>query len=309
MKKILIYRNASLGDFIVSLPALNIIKKKNPNTKLFFASLISKKKNFVRPDNIPLKKKLIDKFIFFEYGKINFYNFCKNIKKKNFSKIYYLNAYVSKKKLLRDYLIFNFLGIKKKIGFEYEKFNYEKFNETYYLCRRVKKNLKNTDLSLKGYLLLKKNIINNKYITISFGGKNPLKKWSQKNWKNLIMSITTEIPNIKIVIVGSVYEFKIAKNLAKAKPGKIINLCNRTNIADLINVIGNSSYHISHDDGTMHIASTFNKKSTSIFGKSTAEKGRWFPKNPNLKIFYNDNVNNINCEFVKAKVIKDIKKI
>ena len=59
----------------------------------------------------------------------------------------------------------------------------------------------------------------------------------------------------------------------------------------------------------MHIASTFNKKSTSIFGKSTAEKGRWFPKNPNLKIFYNDNVNNINCEFVKVKVIKDIKKI
>ena len=76
---------------------------------------------------------------FFEYGKINFFKFCKTIKK-NFYKIYYLNSFSSKIKLLRDYFIFSLVGIKNKIGFKYQELNYEKFNETYYLCKRVKKN-------------------------------------------------------------------------------------------------------------------------------------------------------------------------
>lgn len=59
----------------------------------------------------------------------------------------------------------------------------------------------------------------------------------------------------------------------------------------------------------MHIASTFQKKGISIFGKSTGEKGRWFPQNPFLKIFFNNDVNKINYNMVKKKVIKDIKSI
>ena len=46
-----------MGDFIVSLPAINIIKNINPNSKIYFASQISKKIAFVRPDTIPIKKK------------------------------------------------------------------------------------------------------------------------------------------------------------------------------------------------------------------------------------------------------------
>lgn len=66
---------------------------------------------------------------------------------------------------------------------------------------------------------------------------------------------------------------------------KIINLCGNTNIRQLFDIIDSSKYHISHDDGTMHIASTFKKKGIAIFG-ITSEKGRWFPSNSNQKIFY-----------------------
>ena len=308
MKKILIYRNCSLGDFIVSLPAINLIKKLYPNSKIYLASQVSKKISYVKPNQIPLKKKIIDRFIYFEYGKINFLNFIKDIKKNRFDKVYYLNAFTSKKKLIRDYLIFSFLGIKNKAGFEFEKFNYQRFNETYYLCKRVKKKLNNNDISIKGYLDdIKSN--KKKFITISFGGKNPLKIWNSRNWEKLITYIIEIIPNIKIIIVGSKNEYNQAEKLKIKEPKNIINLCGKTNIKKLVNVIGNSNYHISHDDGTMHIASTFQKKGVSIFGKSTAEKGRWFPQNPYLKIFFNNNVNNINLSIVKKKVIEDIKSI
>ena len=298
-----------MGDFIVALPAVNIIKNINPNSKIYFASQISKKIAFVRPDTIPIKKKIIDEFIFFEYGKINFFNFCKTIKKKKFCKIYYLNSFSSKIKLLRDYFIFSLVGIKNKIGFKYQELIYEKFNETYYLCKRVKKKLNDKDVLVEGYLIYKKNNNNKKYVTISFGGKHPLKKWKLKNWEKLILFITSSIPRIKILIVGSLNEYKFAEKLSKKKPKTIVNLCNKTSIKQLVQVIGQSSYHISHDDGTMHIASTFSKKSVSIFGKSTAPKGKWFPRNPNLKIFYKDKVNDINLSIVKKKVLKDIKSI
>ena len=206
-----------MGDFIVSLPAINIIKNINPNSKIYFASQISKKNAFVRPDTIPINKKIIDEFIFFEYGKINFFKFCKTIKKKNFYKIYYLNSFSSKIKLLRDYFIFCLVGIKNKIGFKYQELNYEKFNETYYLCKRVKKKLNDKDVLIEGYLIDKKKNNKKKYITVSFGGKHPLKKWKQKNWEKLIMFIASSIPKIKIVIVGSLNEYKFAEKLSKKK--------------------------------------------------------------------------------------------
>ena len=81
MKKILIYRNCSLGDFIVSLPAINLIKKINPNSKLYLASQIRTNMAYVKSNSIPLNKNLIDKFIYFKYSVKYFFNFLNKIKK------------------------------------------------------------------------------------------------------------------------------------------------------------------------------------------------------------------------------------
>ena len=53
-------------------------------------------------------------------------------------------------------------------------------------------------------------------------------------------------------------------------------------------IINKSKFHISHDDGTMHVASIFNKKSIAIFSTLTV-RFRWFPDNKNLNIFYPKN--------------------
>lgn len=308
MKKILIYRNCSLGDFIVSLPAINIIKNLNPNSKIYFATLTDKKIGHVNPDQIPLRKKLIDKFIFFNHNFFDFYKFLKTIKQENFSKIYYLNDFVSKKKMFRDYLIFHFLSIKNKFGFIFKKPNYSNHNETFHLCKRVKKKINLKNISLKNFLKFN-NYKFSKYLTISFGGKNHLKKWNSKNWENLIINIIKFKPKLKIVVLGSKNESKIINSMKISTHKNIVDLCGKTDIKKLINIIASSSYHISHDDGTMHIASTFYKKSVSIFGKSTAVKGKWFPKNPNLKIFYKDKINEIKLSLVKKKIFFDLKNL
>ena len=83
-------------------------------------------------------------------------------------------------------------------------------------------------------------------------------------------------------------------------------MCGKTDIVRLFEIIASSQYHISHDDGTMHIASAFKKKGIAIFG-ITSEKGRWFPLNFNQKIFYpRKNIDEIKVEEVFDIVYKNL---
>ena len=318
MKKILIYRNCSLGDFIVSLPAIKMIKNQNPNSKIYLASQKKKDVGYVKPNLIPLKKKIIDKYIFFEHNFFSFIKFLKIIKRNKFDKIYYLNGFwsnsflyklISSMRLKRDFLIFWLVGIKEKYGFELKKYNYDIFNETYYLCKRVNDKVKKNDISLTN--LIKKNINNKqkKFITISLGGRNPKKIWKIDYWEILIKAISKSFPYLSIKIIGSKNEIDSAERIRKINKIKIINMCGKTNISALFNIISFSKYHISHDDGTMHIASCFQKYGVAIFGK-VAEKGKWFPSNSNQKIFFPKlNVNDTKPNRVFKVVFKDLQKL
>ena len=73
MKKILIYRHCSLGDFIVSLPAIKQIKNKFPNSKIYLACSVIKKTGYVKPHFVPIKKDIISEFIYFANFLRNFF--------------------------------------------------------------------------------------------------------------------------------------------------------------------------------------------------------------------------------------------
>tara|TARA_B110000261_G_scaffold161581_1_gene203299 strand:+ start:269 stop:1210 length:942 start_codon:yes stop_codon:yes gene_type:complete len=307
-KKILIYRHCSLGDFILALPAIKMIKDKNPDSQIFLAGQKINDIGYIKANLIPLKIKIVDRYIFFDYNFLSILRFLKVVRKNKFDKIYYLNKIISNKRLVRDFLIFTLLGIKKKIGFDQIKYNYKKFNETYYLCKRVNKNIKKTDISLKGFIQ-KKNNNKKKYITISMGGRNFKKVWNIKYWMKVIKAITNCYPYLMIKVVGSINEVASADKIVKINRSKIINTCGKTNINALFNVIGNSQYHISHDDGTMHVASCFQKHGVAIFGK-LSEKGRFYPSNYNQKIYFPKNsVNDTKPNNVTKFILKDLKKI
>ena len=62
MKKILCFRNSKLGDYLISIPALKLIRKKYPNCKIYYLLV---KNNFM--PNLPKiieNKKIVDEFIF-----------------------------------------------------------------------------------------------------------------------------------------------------------------------------------------------------------------------------------------------------
>ena len=314
--KILIYRVSSLGDFIHSTPAIKLIKQNNPGSKIYFSSQKKDSVGFVTPDLLPFKKKIIDEFIF--YNRDNYLSllfFFTKIFRKKFDKLYYLTEFTTKSKEKRDYLFFKMCRIKEMYGFnlkgkntDEERSNYIKYSETYYLCKTVNKYIKPNQISYSDIFCKKKNT-NEKYITISMGGRNIKKTWQFKNWEILIKKILNKFPNLKIKIVGSKNEISNANIICKINNKQIANMCGKTTVKSLFKLINSSQYHISHDDGTMHVASVYNKPGAVIFGL-TAPKGKWFPLNKKQKIFYpKKNINETNPEIVFNKISSDLKKL
>ena len=206
-------------------------------------------------------------------------------------------------------------GIKKMYGFNLkgkktksERFNYSKFNETYYLCQTIDKNIKKNQISYSD-LFKKKKKINDKYITISMGGRNIKKTWRFENWEILIKKIVNQFPILKIKIVGSKNEITDANIICKINNKQIINMCGKTDVKSLFRLINSSQYHISHDDGTMHVASVYSKPGAVIFGL-TSPKGQWFPLNKRQKIFYpKKNIDEFKPNYIYKKIYHDLKNL
>ena len=122
MKKILIFRHASLGDFIVGIPAITIIRKKFSNHKIYYLSTGHTEPGAVNPGTILDNNKLIDEFIYINKKDTSFFGLIKlmiKLRKYQFAKFFYLNQTVTqtrkvkKLNILRNLLFFSLCKIKK----------------------------------------------------------------------------------------------------------------------------------------------------------------------------------------------------
>jgi len=308
LKKILIYRTCSLGDFINTAPAIKLLKKKYPNSLFYFVCQKRRSVGYVYPNLLPFKKKIIDKYIFFENNFLGIGKLFYKLKNLKLDLIYNFNEFSTLYRAKRDFIFFKSTGARKLIGFKNKDFNYKNNNETYHLCKIVKKNIKKSEISFSG-IFEKVSKTNKKYITISMGGRNPEKSWNNRNWKSLVQIIVKKFPNLKIKLVGTINDIDNANNITKISKNYITNMCGKTSVKSLFKLINLSAYHISHDDGTMHVASTFNKPGAVIFGL-TSHKGKWKPMNNKLRIFYpKKNINETKPDDVFKRIFIDLKKI
>ena len=282
MKKILCFRNSKLGDYLISIPALVLIRKKNPNCKIYYLTSRSK---FYK--NLPKKlgkKLIIDEFIFYENNFKSIIRLFFKLRSLEIQKFYYLQEKSNLYRELRDFIFFFLINIKKRYGFFTKKKNYKKFSETMQITGRVDKKITKKQIKLFSKISLIKEtpLYKFNYITISIGGFSQKKIWEMKNWSILIKLILSNY-NFKIVILGTKEDIDSARYLSLIDKKKIFSLCGKTNIEQLLNLIKFSKIHITNDNGSMHISSLFSKKSICLFNNHDPE-GKWYPLNDNATI-------------------------
>jgi lipopolysaccharide heptosyltransferase II len=295
MKKILIINPFGIGDVLFTTPVIKAIKDSLPNATISYWC-----NERVKP--VLENNKNIDKVFALSRGDIK--KIYSRSKLEGVYKSFSLLQSIKKEKfeLAFDFsldhrysLLSKFIGIKKRIGFNYknrgmfltDKIDIDGYNNKYvveyYLDLlkfiNIKPKIYDLDLSVSEHSKTKsKNILdklgvndNDLLIGIAPGagaswGKDAcLKHWTASKFVELADKIIKDY-NAKILILGDESERYIADTIVKETSEELIDLVGKTSLEELISIISNIDILIANDGGTLHIAVALGKKTISFFG-------------------------------------------
>lgn len=95
----------------------------------------------------------------------------------------------------------------------------------------------------------------------------PAKRWPEKYFAQLAQYFY-EI-GFEVWIFGSDKDFEVGNNIAKQTKAKCVNLCGKTNLNDVIYLLGFSNLVISNDSGLMHISCALEVPVVAIYGSTS----------------------------------------
>ena len=292
---IFIFKVGSLGDSIVSLPAIRKINDyyggelhfitNKPSEGVISAWEVYKLTNYFK-----------DCFEF-EYSLKSIIRLRKFIQKEKGKRVLFYFADISSfRRNFRNYLFFRILGItviygwKECTGDYIERDSSGRLIEVIPEYKRLvnivdkyldKKNnhLENTnyitfDSAIVEKISLESSFINNEFIVLGIGGKTDIQKWSIFNYVETLKYLSEEIA---VIILGGASDYDDAERVQEQLPQlKIFNLCARTSIQESAYILSKAILYIGNDTGTAHLAGIVKTRCVVITsGRDNLE--RWTP--------------------------------
>ena len=308
---ILVYRLASLGDTIVSLPCFHLIRATYPHAKIWLLGTSITQSKASHPSKLLNGTGLVDDYISYPTGLKDarkLWQLRKEIKKINPYVLIYLAATRGQAKIFRDVLFFKSCGIRKLTGVPYtKKLSMPRWlpnrrcyeNEAERLARCLQ-NLgdahldapKSWDLKLSDIerscakeALGKTGNAFSPIIACAPGAKIETKHWGKENWGKLIRQLYQVHGNHTLVFVGAPDEYSECEEAGCHWPGRRINLCGKLTIRESAAVLHHADIFIGHDSGPMHLAAAVGTPCVAIFsGRNLPEV--WFPYGKQHRIIY-----------------------
>ena len=324
-KNILVHRVGSIGDTIVSLPAIYKLKKINSKCKITVLYC----EDDVSFNNIKnLTNHYIDEYISYSLANNNILESIKliiELRKKKFDLWLSLpQDLTSFFKELRN-IFFSFLvntktiyGFRVNIDKSIIKYSQDDFhlNEKIRLLNIVEELFKYNStkfiedhnfLNINKKKLSLKLDSNKKILSISIGTNRLPNKWDYKNY--IYISRKWIAKGGYVLLIGGEKELDESIKIEKAIDNKnLFNFVSKLNIEESTYLISKSYVFLSNDTGMMHIADLLKLNIVSIFS-SRDFKGKWYPTSFNNKVFRPDK--KCDCflkSFCKYSCINKIKK-
>ena len=115
-----------------------------------------------------------------------------------------------------------------------------------------------SDINLEKYNIKK----DDKFISFVPFARGKTKNWKVNYYCELLKMILENYPKIKIIVLGSKQDF------GKIKSDNVIDLCGKTGIKELAQILSKSLLAVGADTGPMHLANAMGIKNIFIFGGS-----------------------------------------
>jgi lipopolysaccharide heptosyltransferase II len=104
-----------------------------------------------------------------------------------------------------------------------------------------------------------------RWIVLLPGGRWDNKRWPARYFAQLVRRFG-DIPETKMVILGSLSERPLGEEIAAAAPARCLNLAGWTSLDEMIEWIRLSRLTITNDTGPMHVAAALRRPVIAIFG-------------------------------------------
>jgi ADP-heptose:LPS heptosyltransferase len=133
--------------------------------------------------------------------------------------------------------------------------------------------------------LLEDSGISQPFLAASLGTKVPAKDWGLDNWRGTLEKVTSEFPNLGLVLIGSGDEHSRSEKARAVWRGDCVNLCGKASPRISAAIMSRASLFVGHDSGPMHLAAAVGTSCVAIFALRNPPH-QWFPMGEGHTIFY-----------------------
>jgi ADP-heptose:LPS heptosyltransferase len=294
----MIYRLGSLGDTIIALPCFHLIRHLYPHAAISILTNQPVTGKAAPAMAILENSGLCDEAVSYPVGTRSVFELAKvrrRIREIQPQILINLAAARGLLKSLRDYLFFRSCGIRDILGtplrqrdLQVQPANDGEFErESERLALRLASlgviNLSDQRLWQLGLThqertqasdLLPSN--QRDFIAVSVGTKLAVKDWSVENWETLLALLSTKIPDVTLILLGSPEECARSEKLSRVWKSDYVNLCGRTSPRISAAILERCRLFIGHDSGPMHLASVVGVPTLGLFSWFNPP-GQWYP--------------------------------
>ena len=307
--KILIFHIGSLGDTLVSVPALHVIRKQFSEAKLTLLSDSHVGKNYVSPQDILEGSGLVDEYLFYSVDKsrsgkllrlFRMIRLLVTLRIRRFDKLIYLIRTKGKEaRVSRDIRFFRLAGIKKIIGTEdFVTFPKKVSGHSLspvpqvgdqYLIRLTASGMAvplpgkgNTDLNIgelevaavKEWLAKLPHDGGRHWIGFGIGGKQSVNIWPVERYEYIGKRLIKSFDLWPVIFGGQ--ENQIGGNALIKRWGRGYVAAGVLNVRQSVAALRSCVLFVGNDTGTIHMAAAAEIKCVGIYS-SRNYPGEWSP--------------------------------
>jgi heptosyltransferase-3 len=312
-QRVLIFLLGSLGDTLLALPALHLIRRTFPDAERRVLTHTSVSEKAASMASLLEGTGLVDGYFYFparSKGSMRIRPLTAlalDIRAWKPDLLVYLHEQRGKWIARRDGLLFKMLGLPRSIGVPYDTElqrvpademtgRFEHRSE--YLARSLSSigDLRLADRSswdlcfsseerFRAQSELKSMSQCAGTIAMSIGTKVDVNDWGDQNWRPMLAGLSAQLPGWGLVALGAPVERDRSSALLAAWRGPSLNLCGDLSVRESGALLERVRLFIGHDSGPMHLAATVGTPCVAVFSARNLP-GRWYPYGESHRVFY-----------------------
>jgi heptosyltransferase-1 len=105
-----------------------------------------------------------------------------------------------------------------------------------------------------------------RWIALQPGARWDTKRWPVENFTKLVRLLAKKFPDARFAVFGSTGERALGETISAATPERILNLCGKTSLPEMIEWLRLCELMVTNDTGPMHVAAALGTPLIALFG-------------------------------------------